>query len=412
MEAAVRRVLVAVVLALAGGVVCWLCASTPGPTGVAVRGLESFDSLMLRRLEATKTPGGALAVARNGRLIFARGYGWADVEAGQAVQPDSLFRIASVSKVFTAVAILKLVEEGRLALEDKAFRILSQIKPPPGADMDPRIGSITVAHLLNHSAGWDQRITRQDAAMEPLAGIVAKSLGVPAPVSSQAMIRYALGRPLDFDPGAKSVYSNFGFVVLGRIIEAVSGQSYEQYVRKNLMDPLNINRMRLGRSLPSGRAPGEVRYYTDSPGVASVFPHLRGSVPLPYGGINLEGIDSSGGWLATPTDLVRFVTALDGSGALRLLKPGTVELMTRSPRPAPPRQWSEALGWAVTNESGGLGWMKLGSTGGDWTYLRRRPDGLVVAASFNKPGDRSLDEEVANAVEQVRNWPAHDLFPR
>jgi CubicO group peptidase (beta-lactamase class C family) len=226
------------------------------------------------------------------------------------------------------------------------------------------------------------------------------------------MIRYALGRPLDFDPGAKSVYSNLGYQVLGRIVEAISGQTYEQYVRQNVLEPLNIRRMRLGRSLPGGRAPGEVRYYTESR-VASVFPHLHGLVPLPYGGLYLEGIDSSGGWLATPIELVRFVTALEGSHGTTLLKPDTVETMTRSPRPAPPGKWSYALGWGVSNEPGGLGWMKLGSTGGDCTYLRRRPDGLVVAASFNGPPcTPAFDEEVAHAVEQVRDWPAHDLFPR
>ena len=184
-----RRVLVSVALAVSSGAALWLHAATPEPTGVAVRGLESFDGLMLRRLQERRTPGGALAVGRNGRLIFTRGYGWADVEHGEAVQPDSLFRIGSVSKVFTAVAIFKLVEGGRLRLEDKAFRILSQLKPLPGVEMDPRIGSITVAHLLNHAGGWDQQTTGQDAAMEPLAGLAAKAFGVPAPPSAQIMIR-------------------------------------------------------------------------------------------------------------------------------------------------------------------------------------------------------------------------------
>jgi CubicO group peptidase (beta-lactamase class C family) len=278
--------------------------------------------------------------------------------------------------------------------------------------MDPRIGSITVAHLLTHAGGWDEQATGQDAAMEPLAGLAAKALGVPAPPGSQVMIRYALGRPLDFDPGSKSVYSNLGYQVLGRIIEAISGQTYEQYVRQNVLEPLNIGRMRLARSLPGGRAPGEVRYYPESRGVASVFPHLHGLVPVAYGGLYLEGIDSSGGWMATPIHLVRFVTALDGSRAAALLKPGTLETMIRSPRPAPAGKWSYGLGWAVANEPGGTGWMKLGSTGGDCTYLRRRPDGLVVAASFNKRCDPGFDEEVTYAVEQVRDWPAHDLFPR
>jgi CubicO group peptidase (beta-lactamase class C family) len=406
----VRRSFILLGLALAGGGTVSMCAPPLKPTGDTVPGLESFDRLMLDRLRAAGIPGGALAVGRNGRLIFARGYGLADVEAVQAVQPDSLFRIGSVSKVFTAAAILKLVEGGRLRLDDKAFGMLSELQPAPGAQKDARVGSITVAHLLNHAGGWDQRSTGLEPAMEPHASRAARAFGASGPPSAQLMIRYALGQPLDFDPGTKSVYSNLGFLVLGRLIEAISGQAYEQYVREKVLGPLEIRRMRLGRSLPDGRAPGEVRYYTESPAVPSVFPQLRGLVPLPYGGLYIEGIDSSGGWVASTIDLVRFVAALDGSRPPALLNAATAELMTQASQFESNRKWAERMGWAMIRERGGVGWMKMGSTGGDCTYLRRRADGLIVAASFNKPCAPGLDEEVARAVDQTVAWPRHDLF--
>ena len=94
-------------------------------------------------------------MARDGRLVLLRDYGLADVEAGDVVQATSLFRIASISKPFTGVAILKLVDDGLLRLDDRAFRILDHLQPPAGAPVDPRLYDITVDHLLVHAGGWD-----------------------------------------------------------------------------------------------------------------------------------------------------------------------------------------------------------------------------------------------------------------
>ena len=96
-------------------------------------------------------PGGAVAVVKDGRLILARGYGWADVESHEPVAPDSLFRIASLSKSLTAAAILKLVEDHRLGLDDRVFPLLAM-----GPARDPRLARITVRNLLQHTGGWDR----------------------------------------------------------------------------------------------------------------------------------------------------------------------------------------------------------------------------------------------------------------
>ena len=115
-----------------------------------------FEGLIPELLEKWEVPGESVAIAKDGRLLLARGYGLADVAEIDPVKPDSLFRIASISKPITAVAILQLVEEGVLELEDKVFEILGEFQPPEGATKDPRLEEITVLHLLQHTGGWDR----------------------------------------------------------------------------------------------------------------------------------------------------------------------------------------------------------------------------------------------------------------
>jgi N-acyl-D-amino-acid deacylase len=217
-------------------------------TGRANPQLASFDRLLVGFLHDRELPGGAsLAVARNGRLVYARGYGYADEETKEPVQPNSLFRIASISKPLTAVAILQQVERGRLRLEDSVFEVL-QLKEPTesGVEFDERWRRVTILHLLQHRGGWDR-----DKSFDPMfrSRAIVKELKVEPPATPQDIIRYMLRHPLDFDPGAKDVYSNFGYCLLGRVIEKVSGQSYEQYVRKEVLAPLGIHDMRVGATL-------------------------------------------------------------------------------------------------------------------------------------------------------------------
>jgi CubicO group peptidase (beta-lactamase class C family) len=125
------------------------------------------------------------------------------------------------------------------------------------------------------------------------------------------VIRYMLGQPFDFEPGDRYAYSNFGYCLLGRVIEAVTGQPYEKAVRQRILAPIGITRMRLGATLESGRAEGEVRYYTADKGLAAnVFPGDPTRVAWPYGGFYLEAMDAHGGWIGSALDLARFMAAL------------------------------------------------------------------------------------------------------
>ena len=134
---------------------------TPAPpdipiTGAAVPGMASYDQVIPALMRKHAIPGGAVAVVRDGKLIYARGFGYADVENGTPVPPDALFRIASVSKPITGVAIMKLVEEGQLQLDERVAPFIAHLTPAPGATVDPRWEQITIRPLLSHSGGWDR----------------------------------------------------------------------------------------------------------------------------------------------------------------------------------------------------------------------------------------------------------------
>ena len=388
------------------------------PTHVA----EAYDREVEAFLQARQVPGGALAVVKNRRLVYARGYGWADREKRIAARPDSLFRIASISKPITAVAVLRLVEEGKLDLDARAFDLVT-LKPLPsaGAKRDPRLSQITVHQLLQHTAGWDH-----DQSFDPMSRSVqiAKAAGEPPPARPHAIIRYMLGRKLDFDPGTRYAYSNFGYCVLGRVIEAVSGQPYETFVQDKILAPIGIRRMRVGATLAS--APEEVRYYTpDGAKADSVFPDTPKQVPWPYGGFYLEAMDAHGGWIASVTDLARFAAALHDPEHSPLLKPGTVRTMHAPPPPPVSRRKDGALepayygcGWSVrpvAKEGKASSW-HTGSLPGTYALLVRRWDGLSWAVLFNqrsenkKLPDSAIDPALHRAADAVTEWPAEDLF--
>lgn len=194
----------------------------------------------------------------------------------------------------------------------------SDIQPRSGQFGDPRLSIITIRNLLSHSGGWDATKSGEPI-VAPFSQQIAAAMGVPFPPTPKAIISYMLDRPLDFDPGTRFAYSNFGFLVLGRVIEKISGMPFSDFVRQQILVPLRIQRMHLGRTPLSLRIPGEVVYY-DYPGaplVDSLMPGVGGKVSEPYSGVvALESIDSAGGWIASPIDLVRIFTMLDGRGRL------------------------------------------------------------------------------------------------
>jgi N-acyl-D-amino-acid deacylase len=384
---------------------------------------EAFDAVMQAFMAARKVPGGALAVVKDRRLVYARGYGWADRDKKFPVGPESRFRIASLSKPITAVAVLKLVEEGKLDLDARAFSI---VRLPPvleaGRPADARLGQITIRQLLQHTGGWDR-----DRSYDPMfrPKHIAEKTNTPPPASAQAVIRYMLGQPLDFDPGSRYAYSNFGYCVLGRVIEQICGQPYEKFVRETILAPIGVGRARIGASLDGRQAPGEVRYYTtDGSQADNVFSSGPKKVPLSYGGFHLEAMDAHGGWIASAVDLARFAAALDDPKRSPLLKAATCREMYAPPPPPVSREQRGALkdfwygcGWSVRPiRKDRANYWHNGSLPGTATLLVRREDGLSWVALFNqrsedkKLPDGDIDPALHRAADSVGDWPAHNLF--
>lgn len=321
---------------------------TSGPDAPDGQALDQVVTALLKKWDLV---GATFVIANDGRLIFARGYGYSDYETRQVMQPDTMMRIASISKVLTGLAILTLKDAGLLRLDERMVDILPEYPLPSGADA--RLRDITVTHLLQHSAGWDRRISG-----DPFNQVttIASSLGLSMPILCPDMIRYMLGRPLDFTPGTRFAYSNFGYCVLGRIVEKVSGEPYERYVRDHVLTSADVHAMSIGRSHANERGPLEAKYYTymGAPLVQSQFPG-EGRVPAPYSGEVLTS-DSSGGWIASAIDLTRVMTAIDGSRVAQLLTPETMVLYTQDPH---------LPGWSDPRYWGGLG-ILVGPTPTTW----------------------------------------------
>jgi N-acyl-D-amino-acid deacylase len=364
------------------------------PTAIATPDPAAFDQAVGDLISRWHVPGAQVAVAQSGQLVLSRVYGLADVEGGEPVQPASLFRIASVTKPITAVAILRLVDQGRLTLDTRAFPLLQDLLPPAHAQPDPRLDAITIRDLLQHAGGWNSVATYEPQA-PPWTSMAAGVLGVPTPPSARDIVRFMRGQPLDFDPGSATAYSNFGYNVLGRVIEQVSDQGYAEFVQAEVLGPAGITAMRLGRTRLADRASDEVRYYTapgEPPVLPSVFPGEGYAAPA-YGSVYLEALDAHGGWIASAEDLVRFASAVDGQRGRALLKPETVQAMLYTPQPPPAAgggsgagnaQSTTGLCWVVTPEAGGVSWSHAGVLGNFCAaWLGRGPDGLALAVVTN-----------------------------
>ena len=262
-------------------------------TGPDVTGAAAFDAPVQSMMRQWNVPGVGLAVAKDGKLILARGYGYLDYEARTPMQPDTLVLVGSVSKVITSLAVLRLRDQGLIDLDAKFLDILTAYSVQPGGDA--RLRDITIRHLLEHAGGWERALL-DDFTNQPFA--IAQKLGIPTPVTCPDVVRYVMTQPLDFAPGTRQAYSNVAFCILGRVVEKVSGQSYESYVRDHVLAPADVHAMSIGRPRASGRLSLEAKYYayTNAPLIDSLFAG-EGKVPIPYccDPIVYEG---AGGWLA------------------------------------------------------------------------------------------------------------------
>jgi N-acyl-D-amino-acid deacylase len=321
---------------------------------------------------------------------------------------------------------MRLVDQGKLRLDDRVFDLLPH-EPhlPHGGQVDPRLKEITIRQLLRHTGGWDRDVSI-DPMFHPVR--IAHSLGTGPPAEADQIVRFMMGWQLDFDPGARHAYSNFGYCLLGRVIERVSGRGYEDHVRRDLLEPLGIRSMSIGATLREGRRPREVRYYTrrDRTALAVVGERFAAKVTRPYGAWHLEAMDAHGGWIASAIDLVRFASAVENVGESKLLSERSAQAMFARPAGAAghdesgtPKAVYYGLGWLVRHldAEGTINRWHTGGFDGTSTILVIRHDGLCWAVLFNSSKTsegmapaRKIDGLVHVAADAVEHWPEHDLF--
>lgn len=296
-------------------------------------------------------PGLSIAVTKNEKLVYVKAYGKADTEAGTELTTEHKFRMASVSKPVTSVAIMKLIEEKKLSMDDLVFGNGALLGTTYGTKTySENLKKITVKHLLHHTAGaWG------NSQNDPMF--------LNNNMNFTQLINYTLDNmPVNKVPGTVYDYSNFGYCLLGRIIEKLSGKSYEEYVKSAILIPAGIKNMEIGGSTLSDRKQNEVKYYGTASG---------GSTPYAY---NIERMDAHGGWIASPAEVVRFMCAVDGfSGRKDVINNESVQLMTAVPQQTAASLY--AAGWGVRGKL----WWHMGSLPGNVCEIARNGENGVNA---------------------------------
>ncbi len=370
-----------------------------GSVPVSGKSTDEFvavDELMTRFLSEHNVAGATVAIGFEGQLLYSRGFGWSDVEHQVVMRPNAAMRIASISKPMTAVAIMILVEQGHLKLDDKVVPWLraARFEQPT----DTRWNQVTVRHLLEHSGGWDRDVTPDPMFKSGTARERLKLNRLPTP---RDMVSWQLQQTLDFSPGDRHAYSNFGYCVLGRIIEEVSGQTYGEYVAEHVLHPAVMQDTRLGKTPLADRGTDEARYYmqssTQATAVWSVLSDRRGNirpeeVDRPYGAWDLEVMDAHGGWVSTAPDLLRFVSAVFNANTKLLNAASRNEMLKRPDHAAQSGVYWYGCGWQVRRFGrNGVSVWHNGALDGSSSLLVRRWDGYSWAILFNT--DMSEDGE-------------------
>ncbi|MDE2827591.1 MAG: serine hydrolase [Bacteroidota bacterium] len=270
---------------------------------------SEFDALLEAFSELNGIGASALAIMKDGNVVYEGVSGYMDAGYNTPIVSNVMMRVASVSKSVTAAAVRQLVADGLLALDARAFDLgqpeggLLTLQPFPSLG-DSRLMNITVEHLLLHEAGWDRDSTADWVFREVL---IARRMSVPSPPGRENTVRYVLGQPLQFDPGSETVYSNVGYLVLGLIIERVSGRDYLTYVRENIFAPLGISAEDViqARTIPEDRSMREPWY--DAPGLTrNVFDPNGPPVRRPDGGWDAEAKLAEAGLVTTTRALLEF----------------------------------------------------------------------------------------------------------
>jgi N-acyl-D-amino-acid deacylase len=298
-----------------GGVVL-LCALVARGQDIPITGradprFAGFDEVVLGAMKEFGPTAGVLAIRQNGRIVYERGYGWVDEAKTTPTPSTAMCRIASLTKPITAAAVQMLIKKRKITPQTKPFAYLG-LQPMDGATVDPRLKDITIKQLVMHQGGWDR-----DQGGDPTwkNWDIARELKldrVPQPIET---IRYMMGQPLQFSPGERRAYSNLGYMILGRVIEKASGETYYDFVEKRILTPRGMMKdVRRSKARREECDPREIFYGGEEMVRSAIEPASKQKVLKQYGGFVTEYRDAVGGWVFTAAAYTRFMDDFNTQG--------------------------------------------------------------------------------------------------
>ncbi len=341
--------------------------------------IAAVDDAVQTFMTKHNVPAVSVAITKDEKLVYVKSYGYADKEAKELATTSSLFRLASVSKSVTAIALMKLIEDKKLTLDSKVFGTGTLLGTQYGKKpYSSNLTNITVRHLLQHtSGGWGNSVNDAMFLQQQL--------------SADELITWALDNQTQKNaPGQVYDYSNFGYCLLAKIVEKVTGQTYEQYVKKTILEPLGIKTMTVGGNTLADRKPNEVKYYGTS---------YSGIDPYIY---NIVRMDANGGWIASAKDLAKLLVHVDGYSVKQdILSAASITTMTTAPTLATPSGY--ACGWSVNNSGN---WWHLGALPGTVTEIVRTSKGFNWAILSNTRGTAANNTDLDGVLWKAVNDPA------
>ena len=370
--------------------------------------LRGFDRQVKDYMTAWGLKGVSLSVMRNDSLLYSKGYGWADDK--EPMEPGHIMRMASVSKLITAVGIMILQERGQLTLKDQVFG--------PGGILDDSLYNaviadtlytkITVEDLLRHKGGFSKK---GGDPMFSTRWIMMQNHWKEIPTKEQ-LTKVQLSRPLNFEPGTWQEYSNYGYLALSMVIEKLSGMSYEDFIQENVLIPAGCVSFKIAGNYYADKHPGEVRYYVqkdDEP--AEEFNNSGRKVPRCYGGNNVTGLLGAGAWVGSTPELALLVASIDGKPEVPdIISKESVAAMTEYFDPD-----TYSLGWNDTKPTGE--WTRTGTFAGTSALVKYFPDGecwvfISNTSTYKGPGLAKFTTELFEKLRASYSdkFPKRNLF--
>jgi CubicO group peptidase (beta-lactamase class C family) len=366
----------------------WSCSPnedgdpTP-PDPVGQKDIAVIDSKIEAFLVAQKVPGASLAISKNGKLVYKKAYGKADVEGNVDMTTNHRMRVASVSKTFTGVAIMRLVQAGKLNLDDKVFGAGGILGTTYGTKAyNDRVKNVTVKHLLQMTTGGWVLANDRDAIDSNPA------------MNNTAFFNWMMDNSLlKHDPGTRYWYVNTNYFVAARVIEKVSGKSFYDFMKDDFLTPLGITSAVMGKSSLANLQPNETKYYGQG-----------GTKNFEYN-LNIERRDGDAGIVITADDLLKFVMAIDGNASRPdILDATTYQKFIQGSGPAPlePNFGNGIVRWNTR-------YYFYGALPGTRSSFMTENNGMAVSLIFNGNADYT-NNAVYNPFVQAHQALLVDLL--